>query len=170
MKNNNEFIVRINQKWKNKTKGQKLFYIGLVSVAIIFLSLLIWSLAYVDQVRIQAYNTLLPLKQSDGTLLETDPIYGNWAKVFNEKFLDRGLKVFSWFLASKTEWNSLSASLYILCPISAFITAPILIYLISSFLVIAFPRKTKEERLALKKQKQLEKTKKKKSIIKKGDK
>lgn len=150
LNNNKEnFMTRIKAAWLKKSRRAKLVYIFLFVICIIFMAMCIWSIAEVDATRRMAYNQFKPLIDQQ-TGLMNDPI---WGKVYNDKFKDRGLHVFCWFVASKPEFNKLSSSLYILCPISMIIVAPILVYILSSILVVGFPRKTKEEKELIKQSK-----------------
>lgn len=144
------FVTRIKDKWTSKDKKFKLTYIILILLTIVLVALWIWSLIVVDQTRNDAFNHFKPLYDQE---IASGNITSDWVKFVNEKY-EGDIMKYSWLCASSASYNYLSSICYILCPITCLISAPFIIYIVASFLIVAFPKKTKQEKLLLKQQKQ----------------
>lgn len=149
------FLTRIKNTWMMKDKKFKITYLSFLLVLFLLVALWIWSLVVVDQTRREAFDYFSPLYQQE---VDSGTISSSWVQFIIDKFQGDVTK-YSWLCASSSSYNSLSSVCYVLCPITCLISAPLLVYYITSFLIVAFPKKSKEEKLLIKESKQKKKRK-----------
>lgn len=133
-KESTSFIKNVQSQIKLMSKRKKMLYFSFLAVTIICLGLCLWGAITVSVEQQAIYANLLNLRGVG--LLEI--VYPQLA--VDGAWFHKGVEQFSWYLVSTHELGSVAYYFAVICGI---IATPLLIYYISSFMVIFFPKKDK---------------------------
>lgn len=133
-KESKSFIKNVQSQIKLMSKRKKILYFSFLAITIICLGLCLWGAVTVSIDQQTTYTSLISLREAG--LLES--VYPQLAA--DGAWFHKGVEQFSWYLVSTHELGSVAYYFAVICGI---IATPLLIYYISSFMVIFFPKKDK---------------------------